>query len=134
MTASFRFSKTRQIEPFLAFLMNFCPLKIKRSSLRSQYWMRPCVEITKISEILKLFMDYGYIFTTFFFVTFKHFFSEDSLEKSRQLSFGTDFLFRTGWLIWAWMSVQILVTDKVITPTSPLEEVVADTIVAEWPL
>ena len=134
MTASFSVSKTRQNGPLLAFLMNFCPLKIKRSSLGSQYWMRPCVEITKISEILKLFMDYGYIFTTFFFVTFKHFFSEDSLEKSRQLSFGTDFLFRTGWLIWAWMSVQILVTDKVITPTSPLEEVVADTIVAEWPL
>ena len=28
MTASFRFSKTPQIEPFLAFLMNFCPLKM----------------------------------------------------------------------------------------------------------
>ena len=37
MTASLRFLKTQ----FLAFLMNFCPPKIcKRSSLRSQCWMR----------------------------------------------------------------------------------------------
>ena len=28
MTASFRFSKTRQNGPFLAFLINFCPLKM----------------------------------------------------------------------------------------------------------
>ena len=40
LTASFRFSKTRQNGPFVAFLINFCPLKCKRSSLRSQCWMR----------------------------------------------------------------------------------------------
>ena len=38
MTASFRFSKTCQFWPFLAFLKNFC--KCERSSLRSQCWMR----------------------------------------------------------------------------------------------
>ena len=36
MTASFRFSKTRLDGSFLAFLIYFC----KRSSLRSQCWMR----------------------------------------------------------------------------------------------
>ena len=32
--------KTCQNWPFLAFFMTFCPLKCKRSSLRSQCWMR----------------------------------------------------------------------------------------------
>ena len=36
LTARFSFSKKRQSKTFLAFLMNFC----KRSSLRSQCWMR----------------------------------------------------------------------------------------------
>ena len=34
------FLKTRQNGPFSAFLINFCPLKCKRSSLLSQCWMR----------------------------------------------------------------------------------------------
>ena len=40
MTTSFRFSKNRNNGPFLEFLMNFCPLKCERCSLRSQNWMR----------------------------------------------------------------------------------------------
>ena len=36
LNANFKFSKTRQIEQFWAFLINFS----KRSSLRSQCWMR----------------------------------------------------------------------------------------------
>ena len=39
MTASFRFSKLPNCQ-VLGFLTNFCPLKCKRSSLRSQCWMR----------------------------------------------------------------------------------------------
>ena len=54
MTASFSFSKTRQNWPFLAFLINFVHSKCKRSSLRSQCWMRhffcdfqtPCSSVT----------------------------------------------------------------------------------------
>ena len=34
------FQKLAKLNHFLAFLMNFCPLKWKRSSLRSQCWMR----------------------------------------------------------------------------------------------
>ena len=40
LTASFRFSKTRQNGTFLAFLINCRPLTCKDSSLRSQCWMR----------------------------------------------------------------------------------------------
>ena len=40
MTASFRFSITRQNGPFSAFLIYFVGSKCKRSSLRSQCWMR----------------------------------------------------------------------------------------------
>ena len=34
------FQKLAKLDHFLAFLINFCPLKCKRSSLRSQNWMR----------------------------------------------------------------------------------------------
>ena len=41
MTASFSFSKSRQIRPFLVFLINFCSLKNQNVNIaRSQCWMR----------------------------------------------------------------------------------------------
>ena len=40
LTASFSLSKTRKINHFLAFFLTFVQSKYKRSSLRSQCWMR----------------------------------------------------------------------------------------------
>ena len=47
------FSKTRQNRPFLAFLLNFCPPKCPRSSLRSQCQMRLFCVIFKHHETIE---------------------------------------------------------------------------------
>ena len=54
MTASFRFSKTPQIEPFLAFLMNFCPLKML--DLIKEFWhFLTIFDLFKVTYLVALF-------------------------------------------------------------------------------
>ena len=55
MTASFRFSKTRHNWPFLAFLPNFCPLKMSHLSIFEFWHFSPIFVLLKMTCLVTLF-------------------------------------------------------------------------------